>query len=382
MRVFFPTAIDSILCNRRRTFVTVAIIAVGVSALVGIQSALDVVSSRVTGSFDRIGASLCTIRPLPGAPPVTLRQASAVRHPDRTTIWSPRTSIARVRSGGRSTDPVVQVIACDHNYLACTGASVAKGRNFSPADVERRQTVAVIGDKLRRKLFDDASGVGEWISCEDGRFLVVGVISRQGALFGDNLDNSLLIPLDASPQGCFVSFRTSESAAAEISEAGRRMSIARRLPPGSEPDFEIAGADSSQAVLSSLRSKLSLAALAIGLITMLGAAVGLMNSMLVSVKERTRETGVRRALGAKARHIAQQFLLESVIIGQAGCAAGVILGMLMGWLVALGLDGDFAMPWRWVLFSVLLSLSVSLASGLLPARRAAALDPMTALRVT
>ena len=154
----------------------------------------------------------------------------------------------------------------------------------------------------------------------------------------------------------------------------------RRLPAGAEPDFEIVEADSAQATLSSLRKKLSLVALVIGLITMLGAAVGLMNSMLVSVKERTREIGTRRALGAKARAIERQFLSEALLIGLAGSAAGILLGLLLGNLVALALDGGFSVPWGWIATSVLLASLVSLSSGLLPARRAACLDPIEALR--
>ena len=158
------------------------------------------------------------------------------------------------------------------------------------------------------------------------------------------------------------------------------MAAIRRLPPGVAPDFEMVEADSAESTLASLRSKLSLVALAIGLVTMLGAAVGLMNSMLVSVKERTREIGTRRALGARARDIARQFLGEAVLLGLLGSAAGIVLGLLLGNLVALSLDGRFTAPWGWMAAAVFLASAVSLASGLLPARRAAALHPIDALR--
>jgi putative ABC transport system permease protein len=158
------------------------------------------------------------------------------------------------------------------------------------------------------------------------------------------------------------------------------MATIRRLPLGAEPDFEIVEADGAASTLASLRSKLSLAALAIGLVTMLGAAVGLMNSLLVSVKERTREIGTRRALGARARDIARQFLAEALLIGLLGSAAGVVLGLLLGNLVALSLEGCFTAPWGWMAAGVLLAAVVSLSSGLLPARRAARLDPIEALR--
>jgi putative ABC transport system permease protein len=165
-----------------------------------------------------------------------------------------------------------------------------------------------------------------------------------------------------------------------MADAGRLMASIRRLPPGSEPDFLMLEADSAAATLASLRSKLSLVALAIGLVTMLGAAVGLMNSLLVSVKERTREIGTRRALGARARDIARQFLGEAMLLGLLGSAAGIILGLLLGNLVAFSLDGRFSAPWGWMAAAILLASAVSLAAGLLPARRAAALSPIEALR--
>lgn len=388
MRDSFRFILDTVFCNRRRAVITVAIIAVGVSALVGIQTALDVMADRIVGSFNRMGTGLCSIRPKAGAPPLTRQQAAAFCQAWceaatgglEAAAWSEAGTAMRVRSGGAATDPVVDVYGCDPGYLSCNGVRLAQGRGLSVQDAEGRQPVVLLGDNVRRKLFGEGSGLGEWVSCPAGRFRVIGVLERQGAMFGTHLDNAMLIPLDGVPGECSVLFRIpSAGQAAAVSEAGRLMSSVRRLAPGADLDFEIVRADSSEAMLASLRQKLSMAALVIGLITMLGAAVGLMNSMLVSVKERTREIGVCRALGAGARAIERQFLLEAIVIGQAGCVAGVVLGLLLGNLVAVAMDGDFMVPWRWLAFSVLLSLAVSLASGLLPAHRAAALDPIAAL---
>ena len=383
MRDFFRFALDAVLANRRRARLTVAIIAVGVASLVGIQTAVAVLADRVVGSFGKLGAGLFTIQPKEDAPPITVREAGSVLPGHLSaTVWSLRSTRAQVRSGGAVTDPVVRVLACDAQYLACQGVGLAAGRNFMLREVEERQPVALLGDNVRKKLFGDGDGVGEMISFGSGRYRVVGVLDRQGALFGTNLDSAVLIPLDGAVASCCITVRVAAGTtqAAAVAEAGRRMAAVRRLPPGAEPDFEIVQADGAQETVASLRSKLSLIALAIGLITMLGASVGLMNSMLVSVKERTREIGTRRALGAKARAVEMQFLLESVLIGQAGNGVGVLLGLSLGALVAWGLDGRFVVPWLWLLAATLLSLAVSLASGLLPARRAAALDPVEALR--
>lgn len=381
MRDSVRFVLDSLLVNRRRTLITVAIIAVGVSALVGIQTALDVMADRIVGSFNRMGTGLCTIRPRDDAAPFTRQQAVAFsRSVGEATVWSEISSMAQVRCGSAATDPVVHLLCCDAAYPACCGVRVSQGRAFTERDIEDRIPVVILGDNVRRKLFGDGSGLGEWVTCTTGRFRVIGVLERQGALFGSGLDMAMLLPLDAVRDGYAVTFRVPASGqAAAVAEAGRRMSAIRRLPPGAEPDYDIVRADSTEEMLASLRRKLSAAALVIGLITMLGAAVGLMNSMLVSVKERTREIGTCRALGAPARVVERQFLLEAIVIGQAGCAVGVVLGMLLGNLVAVAMEGDFVVPWRWIGFSILISLAVSLLSGILPARRAAALDPIAAL---
>ena len=385
MRDFFRFALDSLSTNRRRVLLTVAIIAVGVASLVGIETAVGVLTDRVAGSFDRLGAGLFTIRPKEDASPLDARQAAAFaaafRQAEAVSCWCISRQAAIVRSGGKATDPVVEIVATDAGYLACQDLSLASGRNFSPYEVEQHAKVALIGDNVRRRLFGDSDAIGKEITAAGARYRVIGVLQRQGALFGTGIDSGILCPMEATESSCSVTVRTAPAAAgATLSEAGRLMTAIRRLPLGAAPDFEIVQADSAQATLASLRAKLSLVALAIGLITMLGAAVGLMNSMLVSVKERTREIGTRRALGAKARAIARQFLGEALLIGLLGSAAGILLGLLLGNLVALALDGGFSIPWGWIAAAVLLASAVSLASGLLPARRAARLDPIEALR--
>lgn len=383
MRDEIRFALDSLLVNRRRMVLTVAIIAVGVASLVGIQTAVSILADEVAGSLGRAGAGLFTLQAQKEAPPISYRQAKSFCEMSRAaSVWSVVKKQAQLRSGGVTTDPVVRVLACDENYLACQDLRLAAGRGFTQQEVEERLPVALLGDNVRKKLFENENGLGEMVSCGNGRYRVVGVLAREGALYGSSLDASMLVPIDASAADCRISVRVPEtgSLSAAVAEAGAQLAAVRRLPPGSEPDFEIAKAEGAEATLASLRSKLSLLALAIGLVTMLGASVGLMNSLLVSVKQRTQEIGTRRALGARARSISRQFLLESVVIGQMGNASGVLLGLLFGGLTALILDGHFSVPWPWVGAATVLSVAVSLASGLLPARRAAALDPVEALR--
>lgn len=384
MRDVFRFALDAVLSNRRRVLLTVAVIAVGVASLVGIQTAVAVLSARIAGTFDRAGTSLFTIQAEDDAPPVTLRQArDFLSGPlQSASVWAVKDKRAQIVCDGVATDPVVRVITCDAQYLAVQGVGISSGRNFSEREVETRQPVALIGENVRKKLFGSEDGVGAQISCLGRRYRIVGVIDRQGAMFGESLDGTVLVPIDGVPVSWCVTVRASdgEPLSEAVAGATARMAAVRLLPPGAKADFEIVQADSTQALFDALRGKLSLVALAIGLVTMLGASIGLMNSMLVSVRERTREIGTRRALGARARSIAGQFLMESVLIGQLGNVAGVILGLLFGALTALAMDGRFIVPWLWLLAATALSLVVGLLSGLLPARRAAALDPVEALR--
>ena len=397
MRDVFRSALDAFSTNRRRFLLTVAMLAIGVASLVGIETAVDVLAREVVGSFDKLGATTLLLRPKPHAPPISARQAFEFRHvgsfcvmpgPDRAshaiadvTVWSPLQEAAIARSGGNATDPVVQLLAVDDSSLSVAGLKLAAGRNFSVYETQQSAAVALLGDNVRRRLFGEGDGLGEMVSTGGRRLQVIGALERQGAVFGTGLDDALLIPVSAGLTDCRITLRAAPGELHEaMVEAGSRMASIRRLPPGAEPDFEIVEADSAAATLASLRSKLSLVALAIGLVTMLGAAVGLMNSLLVSVKERTREIGTRRALGARAHDIARQFLGEALGIGLLGSVTGVLLGLLLGNLVALSLDGSFIAPWGWIAAGTLLAAAVSLASGLLPARRAARLDPIEALR--
>ncbi|MBQ6072676.1 MAG: ABC transporter permease [Bacteroidales bacterium] len=390
MRDSFRFIFESVWSNRRRAVLTVAMIAIGISSLVGIQTAVEILSEKVAGTFERGGAGRFTLQPKEDSPPLTLHQAAGFKEmmcgdaSSGVTVWGVLHAAAVARGGGRVTDPVVRLVAADEAYTGVYDIGLSAGRNFSVREVERREAVALIGDNVRRKLFGEDSAVGREISLAGDRFTVVGVLDRQGALFGAGTDGSVLCPPGSSSitsEGYKVTVRYSAlSRGSTVAEAGRRMAAVRRLTPGAEPDFETVQSDSTQELFDGIRRRLSLVALAVGLITMLGASVGLMNSMLVSVKERWREIGIRRALGARARAVERQFLLESLLIGQMGNVAGVALGLLLGSLVALALDGRFVVPWLWIAAATALSAAVSLASGLLPARRAAALDPVEALR--
>ena len=172
MRDFFRFALDSLSTNRRRVLLTVAIIAVGVASLVGIETAVGVLTDRVAGSFDRLGAGLFTIRPKEDASPLDTRQAAAFAA-EAVSCWCISRQAAIVRSGGKATDPVVEIVATDAGYLACQDLSLASGRNFSPYEVEQHAKVALIGDNVRRRLFGDSDAIGKEITAAGARYRVI-----------------------------------------------------------------------------------------------------------------------------------------------------------------------------------------------------------------
>ena len=389
-RISLDAAFKSLGTNRLRTGLTVAIIAVGIMSLVSIQTALAIMTEKVAGSFSKMGADVFTVTSQDAGAPISLRQARLFKESAPEGMFAAvglsleRGSLLQAKYASAVTDPLVTLVEADENYLTLAQGAVAEGRMFSASEAASRSAVAVIGDNVRRKLFsasDGTSPVGETILASGRHFKVTGVIERQGSMLGNGLDNSIITPICADGDFCITLIPAPGVAPSDALEAARaRLSAIRRLAPGADADFIIARADSLQDKLSSIRTKLSLAALVIGLITLLGSAVGLMNIMLVTVKERTREIGIRKAIGAGRSQISLQFLSEAVVIGQIGGCAGIILGVLSGNLVGIIMEGTFTLLWGWIIASVLICLAVSILSGVIPARRAASLDPIEALR--
>lgn len=390
MRENFYIALAAVTGSRTRSILTILIIAIGITSIVGIQSAIDNLADEVTGSFGKMGAGTFSLRGEAGAPlsrpqALTIKQAIEAQ---TISIHSTVQTSTVVSSRAGKSDPVMNIIAADENYIICKGLEIASGRNFTPADAVRGRPLCIIGDNIRKKVLKDGCDGGV-VSAAGAKFEVVGILKRQGAVFGTGADNSLIIPLSYAAAHLAsgtpdISLEIIPPLGSErkkwIKETETIVRRVRRVPAGVKNDFVIEGNDSSHNMLYEIRAKLSAAALLIGLITMLGAAVGLMNIMLVCVKERTMEIGLRKALGAAQPIIRRQFLLEAVIIGQTGALAGSLLGLLFGRGVAALMECGWTVPWKWMVISALLCLAVSLTSGYIPARRAAALDPIEALR--
>jgi len=391
-----------------RAILTLLIIATGITALVGILTAIDALLFTMNDSFNRIGANSFGITPLGRSisssnegrqrkrgENITYQQALEFKErydfPSKVSVSGRATRSAVIKYGNEKTNPTVRVDGIDEYYLEIQGFDLEVGRSFTVTELKTGTKKAIIGMELIKTLFDNkpAKAVNQVISIGSHRFQVIGVLKSKGSSMGQSADNQIFIPLltekrmyGYSTKNYSITVATNVSAQIDdaISSAVGVMRNVRRLRASEENDFETFKSDGLLDVLKENTVTIRIATIAIGLITLLGAAIGLMNIMLVSVTERTREIGISKALGATRRNIMTQFLTEAVIICQLGGIVGVILGFIAGNLVAWGVGGSFIVPWAWMALGFFTCLFVGLLSGIYPALKAARLDPIESLR--
>jgi putative ABC transport system permease protein len=400
-------ATDSIKGNKLRAFLTMLIIFFGITALVGISSAIDAMKGSINSNFTSMGANSFTIRNRDVGVKVGHRGKRAKKYqaitykealrfkeefnfPVTTAVSTMASWSARLKFEAEHTNPNIQVFGGDENYLATSGYELEKGRNFSPQEIVAGTHLVIIGKDVEFALFKGKQkALDKIITIGSGKYKVIGVLASKGNSMGFGGDKIAIIPLTnarqyfSRPDMSFtisVMAKNAQWLELALGEATGLFRKIRGVPVGEDDNFEITKADSLASMLIALTGKASMGFVIIGIITLVGAAIGLMNIMLVSVTERTREIGIRKALGATAETIKNQFLIESVVICFLGGSFGILMGILMANGISLYLSSDFFVPWFWIFMGFAICMFVGLVSGYLPAKRASQLDPIESLR--
>ena len=417
----FSLAFRTVRSNKLRTGLTVSIIAFGIMALVGIITAIAAMNQKFTESFSTMGANSFTIRfkerniRFGGGNRPEMKLSKKTARKEKTSnldriitrdeaeefvrrfdfpsvksisIFGNRNNILSYQS--RKTSPNVFLFGGDESYLALNGFSLLSGRNINKLDVQTGRNVCLLGYDVAKNLFRGSveRAVNAVVRINNIPYRVLGVLESRGSSFGFSRDNMVItsyLNVDRNfPSGFsfVVAVMTPDllQVNAAMGEAEGQFRAIRKLAITEENNFVLDRSDSvASKAMNSLRF-LTVSATVIGLITLIGAAIGLMNIMLVSVSERTREVGLVKAIGGKSQMVSRQFLLEAIIISLMGAALGIVLGIGVGNLFSIVLSTGFVVPWNWVLYGIIICTIVGLAAGIYPALKAGRLNPIEALR--
>lgn len=410
----------TIRSNKLRTGITVAIIAFGIMALIGIITAIQAMNQSLKESFSTLGANAFTIRfkernIIIGSGGSRVSQVKRGKRQDKNSnmgkiinyrqarlfkenfkfpslvgiqLAGPRSLIAKY--GSKETNPEVQVNGGDENFLLINGYTLHSGRNFSKLDVETGRNVCLLGSDIAKSLFpkNQESCVDKIIRIANVPYRVIGLLNPKGSSVFMRMDKVIIssynnvrrLPNAAVSYTINVMVNDVTQLEPAIAEATGTFRAIRRLDIKDNENFFIDKSDAVAETMIGLLGSISGSAGAIGLITLIGAAIGLMNIMLVAVTERTKEVGLIKALGGRRSSVRNQFLFESVIISLLGAVFGIVLGVLVGNIFSMVLGTGFVVPWGWVITGIIICSIVGLTAGLWPAIKASKLDPIVALR--
>jgi putative ABC transport system permease protein len=396
-------ALASLRANRLRTALTLLGMVIGVFAIITSVTAVKVIDVYFQDRMSMLGSTTFTVSRYPAVQvsdgpraqrrPITYDQIQRLeRSMDEPVFISVFSGfgVGSVRYESRETEPNVVLIGTDEHFLENYSYEVDLGRPMTEQDVHYARPVMLLGSAVAEELFPNESPLGKAVQTQGRRYQVIGVLAAKGNFLGMNMDNRVFAPitnlfqtfgnLDRNLGSVSVRALGVHSMPAAMDETIGRLRTIRQVAPGQPNDFEIETNDSMRAVFDAFTAVLATGGAGIGLIALLAAGIGIMNIMLVSVTERTREIGVRKSVGARKRDIMRQFLFEAFFLCQVGGLLGIVLGVAFGNLTAVQFGISGAIPWGWAIIAVVLVTVISVVFGGYPALRAARLDPIESLR--
>lgn len=407
LRQNISEGINSIKANILRTVLTGLIIAIGITSLVGMLTAVDGIRSEIDASLSNLGANSFDVnsrfsgrrnqngRRERSYEPVRFNEAERFKemydYPSTTTIFTRASGIAEIKYENKKTNPNISITGGDENYFAIKGVNIESGRNFSSLEIQYGNYVCILGTEVVKALFEENEDpLNKTVKFYGNNYRVIGVLEEKGGFGGDTEeDRNIVIPLLNAKRldrrgnmrfNITTMIENPEDIDYAMGEATGLMRQIRGDKIGDPDSFEVVRSDSVTEALDNMTNGLRMGGFGIGAVTLLGAAIGLMNIMMVTVTERTREIGIRKALGATPKKILTQFLVESIVICQMGGIAGAILGIIVGNFMAQFLGGAFVIPWVWITVGLVICVIVGVVSGYIPAKRASVMDPIESLR--
>ena len=399
----FRQAADSLKANKIRSFLTLLALVIGVFSVIVSTTAVAVLDNFFTNTMSILGSDVITVQRNPavqmGPRDANLRNRKRIKFDDAEELdermrigegMNPITtfSFTKVVYKDEETDPNVRVRGGNAEFFENNAFVIEDGRNFNEEDVQYKRQVVILGKDVQTELFRNEYPLNKTVRIDGKPYTVIGLLEKKGQIFGNSFDNIVVIPYTTGinnyggNRGIGIQLRAPEIAMMEetIDEVTGIMRVIRGVLPNQENDFEILTNDSLSGTFDAFTGVLYIAGFAIGFITLLGAGIGVMNIMLVSVTERTREIGVRKSVGATRKAIVGQFLMEAIFICQIGGIIGLLFGIGVGNLVAVWIETEAVIP-LWSVFGSFFGMTfIGLLFGVYPAFKASKLDPIESLR--
>ena len=406
-REIITMSLASLGANKLRSGLTMFGITIGVFSVISVMTAIGALQSSIEGGISFLGSNIFQFAKYPFS--VSAGGRSSKKYESRHNItYRQAVRYAQLMEGyarevclksfihdgqavynGVKTTPSLNVAGSNKSFLTANAYTLAYGRNLNDEDVEFARSVILVGKTVERRLFPHESPIGKTIRVSGHSYTIVGALAEKGTAFGGSQDDMCVIPITRFFEDFGSANRSVNIATQSFSQQDYQsaldhgigaMRLARGLRPDQQNDFDLYSNDSLKSAFQSIAGVVRVGAFVISLIALIAAGIGIMNIMLVSVTERTKEIGIRKSIGARSRDILRQFLTEAVFISEAGGILGILLGVIGGDLLAMWLEADLIFPYGWAIAGLLVCSAIGIGFGFYPAYRAAALDPIEALR--